>query len=713
MKRRLGSKHYFSVIVALMTAISLGCLSMADENESIDVTDEQEITVVDCVDPEEACTDEDESVIIADGSEEVTIDDEADIIADGSEGVTIDDEADIVADGSEAVTTDDMSQDVEPDSEIADDEDSESYVVDESIVSEEASYAPANGWDQVNDRWYYYKNGTMIKGWKYIDGNWYRFDKSTGVMLTGLIYDDETEAYYILGLKGQMLKGWQQYGDYWFYLDNDGKAVRGWNKIGGKWYYFYHNENSAPYMYSRGIGQVEGGDYYFFGINGEMLTGWQQYDERWYYADRATGIVAKGLTQIGGKWYYFNRYMYKNYETSITDENGNVYRYRFGEDGAAITGWYNTNVYYDKQLEETVYSGKWYYYDKATARAATGWKKIGGYWYFFNKDYSPYMVTGIQYLPDADGAFSWYAFDYEGKMITGWYNTYVYVDEKGKTVYDGSWYYFDKNTGKAAVGWRNFNGKWYFFDDDGSEPYMYKDGLFRISDSIGDEYYYAFDSNGVMLTGWYNSDTYKDPKTGKIYYFGGWFYLGADGKAYTGWHKINGKYYYFTETYSYRPEMRRGGVTLIDNEYYYLDPDTGACFTGGWLEIVVSGESEWFYFNSNGKAAREWKQIGGQWYFFGEKTDFPYMRTRFADYEGKKYYLGNSGVMRKGWINDNGYYYYADSHGVVLSGWQKIGGNIFYFESSYGRMAKGLREINGVLYDFGQNGICRNPPKNI
>ena len=69
--------------------------------------------------------------------------------------------------------------------------------------------------------------------------------------------------------------------------------------------------------------------------------------------------------------------------------------------------------------------------------------------------------------------------------------------------------------------------------------------------------------------------------------------------------------------------------------------------------------------------------------------------------------------MRKGWVKYKGYYYYADGNGVLYHGWKKIDGKVYYFDSYDGDMYTGLVKLGSTVYDFGQNGVCRNPPADV
>ena len=55
-----------------------------------------------------------------------------------------------------------------------------------------------------------------------------------------------------------------------------------------------------------------------------------------------------------------------------------------------------------------------------------------------------------------------YRFKKDGKLIIGWYQTGIYLDD---------WYYTNAD-GSAYSGWLPYGGSWYYFDDWGD---MYGD----------------------------------------------------------------------------------------------------------------------------------------------------------------------------------------------------------------------------------------------
>ena len=90
-----------------------------------------------------------------------------------------------------------------------------------------------------------------------------------------------------------------------------------------------------------------------------------------------------------------------------------------------------------------------------------------------------------------------------------------------------------------------------------------------------------------------------------LYYWqlkeGTWYYATSDGKAYTGW-------------------LRQGGA------WYWLDPDAGGVMATGLYEC--NGSMYWF--NASGAMATGWVLDGGTWY-----------------------YATGSGALASGWLNLN------------------------------------------------------------
>ena len=130
------------------------------------------------------------------------------------------------------------------------------------IVPSETEPTETNqtGWNFVNGKWYYKKDGKNItKKWEKINGKWYFFTPSGDIKNNG----------------------WEFVNGKWYYLEQSGamKASQ-WFKSSGKWYYVNHS--------------------------GVMETGWLQVNGKWYYLEQSGSMKASQWFKLNEKWYYVN-----------------------------------------------------------------------------------------------------------------------------------------------------------------------------------------------------------------------------------------------------------------------------------------------------------------------------------------------------------------------------------------------------------------------
>ena len=227
-----------------------------------------------------------------------------------------------------------------------------------------------NGWKNVNNKWYYYKDGKKLTGWQYLGSKWYYLN-SSGARAKGWITLGKTR-YYLNPETGVMAVNWNLIDGKWYYFNASGAALTGWQKIGGKWYYL----NSSGAM-AEGWLKLGKTWYYLTPGNGAMKTGWYLVGNTWYYSD-SSGAMLTGWQKIGGKWYYMN------------------------SSGAMLTGWQKIG-------------GKSYFFDNSGVwieHPAQGWQLENGNWYYIgaNGYHTGWLLNGGK----------WYYMDSTGKMLTGW-----------------------------------------------------------------------------------------------------------------------------------------------------------------------------------------------------------------------------------------------------------------------------------------------------
>jgi len=87
--------------------------------------------------------------------------------------------------------------------------------------------------------WYYAgKDGALQKGWLKDGGKWYYLDSIYGFMYSDDMYLMSDGKWYGFKASGEMVTGWYQFNDIWYYFKADGaRAEKEWVKSGNSWYY--------------------------------------------------------------------------------------------------------------------------------------------------------------------------------------------------------------------------------------------------------------------------------------------------------------------------------------------------------------------------------------------------------------------------------------------------------------------------------------------
>ena len=192
---------------------------------------------------------------------------------------------------------------------------------------------------------------------------------------------------------------------------------------------------------------------------------------------------------------------------------------------------------------------------------------------------------------------TWYYYQNHEKL-TGMQDLSYYSIQFGKDLVNT--YYFNTD-GTMLTGWKlNSDETYYYFleTDEGNvddlinlgyqRGAMIKSNWARIKSAGTSNYYwYYFNENGIMLTGWQQIGDY-------------WYYFNNFGSMTTGWQSI-----------------------------------------GGY----------WYYMNSSGQMTTGWQQIGGSWYFLRQSTNQygtgpagSMLANTSAYINGKTYYFNASGV---------------------------------------------------------------------
>lgn len=380
---------------------------------------------------------------------------------------------------------------------------------------------------------------------------------------------------YLVYPDGTHFTGWYAMTENWMlYFDPtaDGAAATGLTWIEDKMYLFDGNG-----ILHRGPGTpVIDGSKYYINSDGTLRTGWVRLGSWTMYFDRSTGAAHTGISEADGSYYLFNGSGILQEGSGIPVIDGN--KYWMNSDSSLNSGWLDMGVIK-------------MYFDPATFRAAKGVTVVDGKKYAF--DANGCLLTGSG-TPVINGKK--YCFNPDGTVNTGWYTL-------------GNWtFYFDPQTGAAAVGVVTIDGEQYFFNASGvkqewmatkAEQYAYKT-LNEIGWDLRAAYnwaaampYYRMSPDvvpaGVDPTQWYAEFGFEN-HTGNCYVMASTFYYMARLLGYDV-HRVNG--YVPISATEYNPhgwcEIDMNGTT------YVFDPNfTNEMHMNGY-QITYGSSGTWRY----------------------------------------------------------------------------------------------------------------------
>ena len=367
-----------------------------------------------------------------------------------------------------------------------------------------------------------------------VNGKLYFFDTSTGLLRNSWVNRNPER----IGIEGT-----------WYWAGPDGAAISGWFKTpGGKTWY------ADPEHYNRVVmGGIDiDGKYYFFDYSNGLVThGWIEDDSEWAWIETVGSVYSGWKHMPNGKWFYF-------------DENGEFPLLKKGV-FTISSGTYYVDVNNGMTANDWVQlpNGGWAWAQSSGA-FVSGWYTTpnGKTWYFDPSDPQHPALIG-----DAEINGQSYYFDSGyGLLKNGWVHRA-----------DGSWSWAGES-GALQSGWKHMpNGKWFYFDP--KDPYhrmlvgviQTSSGTYYIDESAGmtanswvqlPEGGWAWaQSSGAFASGWYTTPN------GKTWYFDP---AKPSHPAYTGEHTIDGKDYYFDESYGL---ARNQWITRPDGVRCWAGPD--------------------------------------------------------------------------------------------------------------------------------------------
>ena len=269
-------------------------------------------------------------------------------------------------------------------------------------------------------------------------------------------------------------------------------------------------------------------------------------------------------------------------------------------------------------------------------------------------------------------------------------NAYYYDAQGNRTtnqwIQDSDGWHYVGSTGAAVSGWFNTpNGKtWYFNLSDPHHP-----AIIGETEINGKSYYFD-ESYGLKRNGWVHRTD------------GSWSWADSDGSLHSDWKYINGKWFYFDTKDSHHRMLT--GTFQISSGTYYVDENKGMTYHN-WVRLP---DGNWAWADWSGAFASGWFNTpnGKTWYFDPFDPHHPALLGE-QTIAGKTYFFDEGyGLKRNGWVHHgDGTWSWVDTYGAFQSGWKKIGGTWFYFdpEDEYYRMKTGTFQISSGTYYVDEN----------
>ncbi len=294
--------------------------------------------------------------------------------------------------------------------------------------------------------------------------------------------------------------------------------------------------------------------------------GWVQQGADWYYVDNNNDYVTETIQSSGASKFYLGEdgAMVRDY---FLEDDGNGNTYYFGSNGAMVT---NTWVAIESAVVDNqgsyVPDNYWYYFQasgKAMKGSTTAMKKatIDGKKYGFNQ-YGQMSIGWVDELGDTidpdqenpfEGATYYCGGDNDGALRSGWVTYYDGYDgvTGNKADYTNLYFYFQPSNNKIVLNdTKKINGKTYAFDVNGvmlSGWDVYEEGNLLTNKTT---YFSGEDDGHQVKKGWVyavpsesvSKDDYDDNEEKYMYF-------GSDGDITSSEiKKINGKYYVFNNS---------------------------------------------------------------------------------------------------------------------------------------------------------------------